>query len=394
MNITRQHYEEYFLLYVDNELNEADRKAVEDFVQQNPDLAEELRALQETVISPDHELSFEHKSDLLKAIGSENPVNETNYEEYFVLYGDDELTREEKDHVGQFVYNHPQYMEEFELILRARLEPDKLVYFPDKEVLYRGEKAAVRPLVRWLRYAAAIMIGLFMISYLGVFLSKKSEKTLSDVVVDTKTYEQSPLLNDTNAKKSVIDQRKVDSASQGDRNIAEKETITPVAPVVAEKANNSSSQSVRVNSPANKTTHPEKTYADVNSKQATTTVGTGTKETVGEKTSEESNALAASDVTHKEAIEKGMVKGVTEKITVKPTTAKALADKPADVANSLALSGEDELDADQFATASNKKNRMRGLFRKVSRVFERNTNLEPGENNRAIRIASFEIALK
>src|SRR5689334_11450719 len=107
MNITRQNYEDYFLLYVDNELSIAERKAVDAFIQQYPDLQEELRALQRSVLRVDKQVHFENKEALLKNVPA-NPVNEANYEEYFVLYGDDELSNQEKEQVEQFVYKHPQ----------------------------------------------------------------------------------------------------------------------------------------------------------------------------------------------------------------------------------------------------------------------------------------------
>src|SRR5882724_7189629 len=140
MNITRQNYEEYFLLYVDNELSIVERKAVDAFIQQYPDLQEELKALQRSVLRPDRQLHFEDKEALLKNIPA-NPVNEFNYEEYFVLYGDDELSSHEKEQEEQFVYKHPQHQVEFELILQARLVPDNMINFPDKTYLYRTEDA-------------------------------------------------------------------------------------------------------------------------------------------------------------------------------------------------------------------------------------------------------------
>ena len=42
MNINRDNYEEFFLLYADNELSVQEKNAVEDFVRQHPDLEEEL----------------------------------------------------------------------------------------------------------------------------------------------------------------------------------------------------------------------------------------------------------------------------------------------------------------------------------------------------------------
>ena len=107
--ITRDNYEAYFVMYIDDELSPADRKAVERFLLQNPDLEEEMIMLQQSVLRADEQIIFEDKDILYKGAAALTPINEQNCEEYFVLYGDDELTNAEKDIVEQFVYRHPQY---------------------------------------------------------------------------------------------------------------------------------------------------------------------------------------------------------------------------------------------------------------------------------------------
>jgi hypothetical protein len=66
MHINRHTYEEFFLLYADNELDPTEKISVEEFVQQNPDLAEEFNLILETVIQPDESIFFENKELLLK----------------------------------------------------------------------------------------------------------------------------------------------------------------------------------------------------------------------------------------------------------------------------------------------------------------------------------------
>jgi hypothetical protein len=74
MQINRQSYEEYFLLYADGELNESEKKAVEEFIGQNPDLAGELSLIQETVLKPDGSIIFENKELLFKDESDERKV--------------------------------------------------------------------------------------------------------------------------------------------------------------------------------------------------------------------------------------------------------------------------------------------------------------------------------
>ena len=111
--INRNNYEEFFLLYADNELNAETRLAVENFVEQNTDLAVELNMLLKTKSAPEA-MHFNDKELLLRTEG--NSINETNYEEYFLLYIDDELSIAKKQEVETYILQHPKLQDEFTLL--------------------------------------------------------------------------------------------------------------------------------------------------------------------------------------------------------------------------------------------------------------------------------------
>jgi hypothetical protein len=60
MKINNQNYETYFLLYIDNELSEADRKEVALFIKEDTKYAQELALLSQAVLEPTH-IEFEDK---------------------------------------------------------------------------------------------------------------------------------------------------------------------------------------------------------------------------------------------------------------------------------------------------------------------------------------------
>ncbi|MFT4023584.1 MAG: hypothetical protein QM664_07355 [Flavihumibacter sp.] len=164
MNINRHNYEEYFLLYADNELSAAEKEAVDVFVAEHPDLKEEFDMLLQAIL-PAGDLVFNDKESLYRTTDA-SLVNMTNFESFFVRYHDDELTNEEKAATELFVYNHPEFQADFELIQQARLQSDVTLVFPDKRLLFRQENTERRPVIRlWLPVAAAaillLLAGLF-----------------------------------------------------------------------------------------------------------------------------------------------------------------------------------------------------------------------------------------
>jgi len=66
-------------------------------------------------------------------------INTTNYEEYFLLYIDNELSTEQKTAVENFIEANPNYQKEFELLKQTVFAPEPFE-FEDKILLYRLEE--------------------------------------------------------------------------------------------------------------------------------------------------------------------------------------------------------------------------------------------------------------
>ena len=355
--INRYNYEEYFLLYIDDELNAAEKRAVEEFVDQCPDLKIELEMLQQSVLRPDP-VVFHDKDVLLKNTSSF--INETNYEEYFVLYGDDELSNEQKDSVEEFVYRNPVHRTEFELIQKARLHADTHIVFPDKASLYRTEEDDEKVFViRWWTIAAAAVLFIFL-SGLGWYMI--SEKTPAPVVAKktpsnkvnqptfTKPREQQESIAQANPATETINTQKRDVAKQ------------------------------------------DISRSSIKSQQKTVTKQTLRVPENVEKEIEGRNIQIASNVT-KEKAEVNINKMETSGSLALQGT-KQVIDEPVGSAepNPYAYTASND-QIEILNTTVSKKNKLRGLFRKVSRVVEKTTNIETGDG-KGIRIANFEIAVK
>ena len=153
MNINRHTYEEYFLLYIDNELTVQQRNAVELFVQQNADLQQELLWLQESMLTAD-EIIFTDKQSLLK-----NDVVRADLQEKLLLLIDGELDAKATDNISKILVNDAVLQNEFELLKQTKLTADDSIVFAHKNLLYREDDKKVVVMHRWKIAVAAMLIG-------------------------------------------------------------------------------------------------------------------------------------------------------------------------------------------------------------------------------------------
>ncbi|MBS1663555.1 MAG: hypothetical protein JST68_21110 [Bacteroidetes bacterium] len=156
--ITRDNYQEYFLLYVDNELSMEDRLVVEQWVAENPDLQDEWETLLSCRIDPDATVVFEDRDSLLRSVDS-SVIAGHNYTEYFLSYIDGELIPKDRSLVEDFVRQHPSKKIELEQLRKTVSHPDRMIVFPDKDLLYKKEKdRRVIFFYRTLAGAAAVLL--------------------------------------------------------------------------------------------------------------------------------------------------------------------------------------------------------------------------------------------
>ena len=152
MNINRNNYEYFFLLYIDNELSVAEKNMVDVFLQQNTDLQPEFDALQNTLLQPDL-AGFENKDQLFK--------KETNdlLQQDLLLLLDNELSLEKKQHIQSLIGNDASTAKAWEILQQTKLLPDNGIVFKHKNLLYKNQNTPVIAIF-WKRFAiAAILLG-------------------------------------------------------------------------------------------------------------------------------------------------------------------------------------------------------------------------------------------
>ncbi len=177
MNINRNNYEEFFLLYVDNELSAPEKSVVEIFLENNPDLQEEMIMLQQSIVKPDA-VVFENKQSLLK----EEAVAEAD--EKLLLLLDNELNGEEKAAVEKLIANNTPVKAAWDIFQQTKLAADDAVVFEDKQSLYRKEAGRVVALRWWRVSVAAACIGFALLAGITYYIN--AGKTVASETAVTK----------------------------------------------------------------------------------------------------------------------------------------------------------------------------------------------------------------
>lgn len=168
--INQSNYEEWFVLYMDNELSASQKEMVNRFLLLHPHLQEELDLLLSTKLPADDVVFFD-KSSLRSGAMKLNIVDES-----LLLYIDNELSTTEQKRVEEKIASNADFRLQHQLLQKTKLDPSEVILYPDKKELYRHTEKVVALFPVWMRVAVAVIILLFASLF---FLTGDSEKVAS-----------------------------------------------------------------------------------------------------------------------------------------------------------------------------------------------------------------------
>lgn len=148
--ITRDNYESYFVDYLDGNLPENQIDQFLDFLNQNPDLKEELHLFEEVVL-PEENVVFRGKEQLRKSSSEEK----LRFENKAIAYLEGDMDAHESRAFGTYLTQHPELQKEYKQFEKTRLIPDSSVQYTAKSKLYH--KPVRTMVMSWVARAAAVV---------------------------------------------------------------------------------------------------------------------------------------------------------------------------------------------------------------------------------------------
>lgn len=388
MQINRHNYEEFFLLYVDKELSAADRKTVEVFVKENPDLQMELALLQQTVVNADDIIL--HKKDWLYMEEDISALQEN-----LLLYSDNELNTTDKKAVELLLNTNASAAAEWNILQQTKLQPDMAVVFEGKALLYRKEGGKVVGFKWWRVAAAAVLLGFGLWTGVSVYKNNAQRTDGSEVAVkENKTESQQgktetvadPKLAISTGENEVTDNSTAATKQQTSDQTPEK-ILTHV-----QKINNAENQNSIASDQTIKqqNSNPKKPDNNLPKPSSENFNNKTSNETIAGNVSSENNnntrVSGSNDAVVKLNAKENKAVGTDIDNSKTNTNLTAI-----QVVNTNTDDGDNNSRYLNVDDSKGKRSALGGFIRKAKRVLERTTNVKTGEG---IKIAGFEIALK
>ena len=380
MNINRHNYETFFLLYVDKELSAAERKAVELFVQENPDLQMELSLLQDTVLHAD-DVVLEKKDWLYMEDGI------SALQENLLLYADDELSAADKKAVEALLATDKSASAEWNILRQTKLEPETSVVFADKRSLYRKEDTRVVAMKWWRVAAAAVLLGFGL--WTGVAIYNNSAKTTTGTkgeIANRNGDASSEIKNNTTDNTDGVKPQQEDTPEP--QNVATVETpksATGQQQQAIENANQTNGKNTKQNNSRQEKDQENNIAAGNKNEKPSNNLPKSYLENINRNERNEYDVANVKPETNN--INTSGVKDIvvkTNPVITDPATTAAIPVVYTDEKNNndrLLYMDEDKV----------KRTKLGGFIRKATRMMSRNANIKTGDG---LKVAGFEIALK
>jgi hypothetical protein len=188
MQIDRSNYEVWFIDWLDGNLNSLQVEQLMLFLDQNPDLREELNELTSLNLVSSAG-SFRHKENLKK---SPPDISEDQFDYLCIAYLENDLSESQKAELEEMINIYPDRKRNFDLIQKTIIAPARISFRHKNRKLRRTTvKNFIRISAIGLSTAAAISIILIIYSVIPGTSSQKQYGTAHTILPDS-TVQRSP----------------------------------------------------------------------------------------------------------------------------------------------------------------------------------------------------------
>ncbi len=185
MTITRDNYEPYFLDFLEGRLEEVEIDQFLDFLNQNPDLKEELQ-LFESFCMPEEHIVFPDKNQLYKQISDQKAGVEIR----IIAYLEGDLSAEDRTLFEADQRLDYELKKETDLFTKTRLTADAGIKFTGKKKFYRSPGST--RILNWLASAAAVLVLLWAVGSRVQIGTPEKQKESVQVIAEIKIPEVPP----------------------------------------------------------------------------------------------------------------------------------------------------------------------------------------------------------
>jgi len=312
-------------------------------------------------------------------------------QEKLLLLIDDELSAAEKDNLQLQLQKDATVAAEWNILQQTKLSADAAIVFPDKRSLYRKEPAKVVGIRWWRVVAAAVVIGLGIWGATGIYNRQYAQATDGNELAGGKKPVQ---------KNIIVPVIKDNAPANTSVNtvIPQADDVQNTAAIRTPKQNNTLPVAQKTN-----TAQQVKAIKDATQdEKENTAVVTGLKketnnlptplENFNSIQRNKNNPPYVSPVESSNAKEPQDMAALTKSGTTEKLKGITLTE-PANPDAKAAVYKEGDDNAVAMQAGQTKHSKFGGFLRKVKRVIERTTNIKTGDDD-VIKIAGFDIAIK
>ena len=185
MNINRDNYESFFVDFLEGNLKADQIDQFLDFLNQNPDLKEEMQ-LFECVSLPEEQIVFSDKKQLYKSSTDRKSGDQNRA----IAYLEGDLTSEDRKNFEEDLNRIPELKKEYDLYTKTRLIADSGIIYRDKKKLYR--KSGMVILMNWVSRVAAVILLVLGIGWLIQNENPTKQQTNNEAIAELKSKPVTP----------------------------------------------------------------------------------------------------------------------------------------------------------------------------------------------------------